>query len=206
MTSSASMVRVDPSRWRAAGLSFKLTPHMATAIAPLEASFSPLPSVPTDQKAGVYVHFPWCLQKCGYCDFLSVATPREAIEHAKYADAVVSELERRTADLGRRTLGSVFFGGGTPSLWEPRELGRVLQAVRHGFAGGTADVEVTVECNPSSLDERRAAALLDQGVNRLSIGVQGLDDERLQFLGRLHDGRGALEAVRTALRAGVPRV
>src|SRR5437762_6638683 len=102
MTSSASMVPVDPSRCRAAGLSFKLTPPMATAIAPLEASFSTPPSA---QKAGVYVHFPWCLQKCGYCDFLSVAAPREAVEHVKYADAVVHELERRAShlgDLGRR--------------------------------------------------------------------------------------------------------
>jgi putative oxygen-independent coproporphyrinogen III oxidase len=176
---------------------------MATAIAPLATD----PSAPaSDQKAGVYVHFPWCLQKCGYCDFLSVAAPREAIDHVQYADSVVRELERRAADLGNLRLGSVFFGGGTPSLWEPRELGRVLRAVRAGFAGGTTGVEVTVECNPSSLDERRAAALLDQGVNRLSIGVQALDDERLAFLGRLHDGPGGLEAVRSALRAGVPRV
>ncbi len=153
---------------------------------------------------GVYVHFPWCLRKCPYCDFLSVAAERPAIPHARYAAGVVAELERRAAGIGPKRLSSVFFGGGTPSLWEPRELGRVLSAIRERFPG--SDPEVTVECNPTSLDEEHARALMDVGVGRLSIGVQGLDEQRLRFLGRLHDVAGGLAAVRAAVRAGVPRV
>ncbi len=154
---------------------------------------------------GVYVHFPWCLKKCGYCDFYSLATERERIPHVAYADAVLAELERRAPELdGRQKLGSVFFGGGTPSLWEPSELGRVLAGIRAAFPGG--DVEVTAECNPSSFDERRAEALLRAGVNRVSLGVQGLDADRLRFLDRLHDAGGALGALAVALRAGFRRV
>lgn len=154
---------------------------------------------------GVYVHFPWCLKKCPYCDFVSFATPRESIDHEGYANAVIAEVERRAALLERRPVSSVFFGGGTPSLWRARELGRVLGAVLER-AGATGDVEVTVECNPTSLDEGHARALRDVGVNRLSIGVQGLDEGRLGFLGRLHSPAGGLDAVRAALRVADLRV
>lgn len=155
---------------------------------------------------GVYVHFPWCLQKCPYCDFVSFAAKREQIEHARYADAVIAELDARAGALAGRPLESVFFGGGTPSLWSPRELGRVLARILELASARADQVEVTVECNPTSLDEDRARALVDVGVGRLSIGVQGLDAGRLRFLGRLHDPAGALDAVQAAVRAGVPRV
>src|SRR5690349_14026694 len=95
---------------------------------------------------GVYVHFPYCLKKCPYCDFVSFAKERESIDHAGYASAVVAELERRRPALEGKRLESVFFGGGTPSLWEPGELGRVLDAIQSA-AGATGDVEITVECN-----------------------------------------------------------
>ncbi len=153
---------------------------------------------------GVYVHFPWCLAKCPYCDFFSLAEERPAIPHRAYADAMLRELERRAADVPALPLSSVFFGGGTPSLWEPKELGRVLSAIRATFPG--TDVEVTAECNPSSFDAERAAALLEAGINRVSLGVQGLEPKRLEFLGRLHDPEGGLAALRTALRAGFARV
>jgi oxygen-independent coproporphyrinogen-3 oxidase len=153
--------------------------------------------------AGVYVHFPWCLAKCPYCDFVSYVTP--AIDHVGYADAVLREVETRAPTFAGRQVDSVFFGGGTPSLWEPRELARVLQDVRRQLGAGSS-VEVTVECNPTSLDGERARALLDAGVNRLSIGVQSLADDRLRFLGRLHDAAGARGAVLEAIAAGMPRV
>jgi putative oxygen-independent coproporphyrinogen III oxidase len=155
---------------------------------------------------GAYVHFPWCLQKCPYCDFLSIAAEPARIPHGAYADAVIAELERRAPGLAERPLGSIFFGGGTPSLWEPRELGRVLRALLSAFSAEPDGVEITVECNPSSFDANRARALIDLGVNRVSIGVQGLDAERLRFLGRLHDVDSGLRAVRDAIGAGVPRV
>jgi oxygen-independent coproporphyrinogen-3 oxidase len=154
---------------------------------------------------GVYVHFPWCLKKCPYCDFYSLATERDAIPHAAYADAVIRELERRASNLEGYTLRSVFFGGGTPSLWKTSELGRVLAHILSTF-GSDRDVEVTAECNPSSFDEKKAEELALCGVNRVSLGVQGLDAERLAFLGRLHDGPGALEALRIALASPIPRV
>lgn len=158
-----------------------------------------------DSRLGVYVHFPYCLQKCPYCDFLSVPELRERIPHRAYADAVLRELERRVPELSERRARSVFFGGGTPSLWEPAELGRVLAGIRAAFDCDD-ELEVTVECNPSSFDRARAEALLEVFVNRVSIGVQSLDAARLAFLGRLHDRDGGLRAVRDALAAGVPRV
>jgi putative oxygen-independent coproporphyrinogen III oxidase len=161
--------------------------------------------------AGVYVHFPWCLAKCPYCDFVSWVEP--GAEHHGYADAVLREISARAALFEGRRITSIFFGGGTPSLWEPSELERVLRAVldladvsRAPRSPPSAEIEVTVECNPTSLDEDKARALVDVGVNRLSIGVQSLSDERLRFLGRLHDARGAIEAVAGAIRARVPRV
>src|SRR5262252_9080719 len=113
----------------------------------------------------VYVHFPWCLQKCPYCDFASATIRRPDVPHVAYADAVLRELDLRAAQLGTAPLRSVFFGGGTPSLWDPRELGRVLRAIRGAFTTTAGELEVTVECNPSSLDAARAAGLREAGVN-----------------------------------------
>ena len=178
-------------------------------------------------RRGVYVHFPFCLAKCPYCDFVSYAKAPASIDHRRYADIVLDELARRSAPVSVSggalprvscsggaappPVGSVFFGGGTPSLWEPRELGRVLSGIRGRLDcvdahGGNAGLEVTVECNPTSIDEDRARALADVGVERVSIGVQGLDDARLKYLGRLHDARLGVAAVKGALRSGLGRV
>jgi oxygen-independent coproporphyrinogen-3 oxidase len=151
----------------------------------------------------VYVHFPWCLRKCPYCDFATSPKERDAVPHVAYADAVLRELEGRAKTLGDARLFSVFFGGGTPSLWDPAELGRVLAAIRGMFVSEAANVEITVECNPSSLDAARAHALCAAGVNRFSIGVQSLDNAELQFLGRLHDRQRALDAIAAAQRTGL---
>lgn len=159
--------------------------------------------------ASIYVHFPWCLAKCPYCDFVSYAAGHDAIDHAGYADAVLREAEARARQLEGRgralRLSSIFFGGGTPSLWEPRELGRVLAALRARFAA-EGELEITVECNPTSLDRDKAAALLSAGVNRLSIGTQSLRADHLRLLGRLHDPDGARRAIDAALAAGAQRV
>ncbi len=127
--------------------------------------------------------------------------PRE-IPHDAYAAAVIAELSRR-APLFRGPLGTLFFGGGTPSLWDPAAIARVIAAVTSSF--GAPD-EVTVECNPTSLDRERAARLTDAGVTRVSIGVQSLRDEHLRYLGRLHDVAGAVRAVGDAVRSGGLRV
>src|SRR5689334_2858788 len=110
------------------------------------------------RNASIYVHFPYCLAKCPYCDFISYAATRESIDHVGYADAVLRELRARANAFAGRSIASVFFGGGTPSLWDPKELGRVLAGALELFQT-TADLEVTVECNPTSLDRERAEAL-----------------------------------------------
>ncbi|MEZ4390023.1 MAG: radical SAM family heme chaperone HemW [Polyangiales bacterium] len=152
--------------------------------------------------AAVYVHFPWCVQRCPYCDFATSAARPEAIPHARYADAVIEELRLRVEAAGGLRPSTLFFGGGTPSLWSHEALGRVVAAVR---ALGPVD-EVTVECNPTSIDAARASALFDLGVTRLSLGVQSLRDEHLRYLGRLHDADGARRAVRAAVAHGGLRV
>ncbi len=154
--------------------------------------------------ASIYVHFPYCLAKCPYCDFVSYATERDTIDHAGYADAVLREARARAEQLRSRDLriASIFFGGGTPSLWTASELGRVVRELRTIFIVDE-DAEITVECNPTSLDAEKARALVSEGVTRLSIGTQSLRAEQLRFLGRLHDPDGARRAVDAALAANV---
>lgn len=153
----------------------------------------------------VYVHFPWCERKCPYCDFATRATEPPAIPERAYTDAVLHELAMRRPALSARRLLSVYFGGGTPSLWSPRQLGRVLAGVRDAFEDEVPELEVTVECNPVSFDRDKAAALRDVGVDRVSLGVQSLDDTQLRYLGRRHDAHRALRAVDDAM-AELPRV
>jgi len=144
----------------------------------------------------VYVHFPYCARKCPYCDFASYRVAQ--IPQRDFTDSVVRELAWRAPSLSGRRLASVFFGGGTPSLWSAPELGRVLAAVRAAFDEEAPQLEITAECNPASLDDAVAAGLREAGINRVSVGVQSLDDERLAYLGRLHDGQGALNSLRAA--------
>ncbi len=146
--------------------------------------------------SGIYVHFPYCSSKCPYCDFNS-----HVLDHddERYADAVISELRHRRSDLGSDRLSSVFFGGGTPSRWDPRAVGRVIQAIFDAY--GAEDLEITLEANPGSVDADRFVAYRDVGVNRLSIGCQSFDDSELQWLGRTHDGTTGARAVETAVAA-----
>jgi len=148
-----------------------------------------------------YVHFPWCLEKCPYCDFVSFKTTRSAIDHEGYAEAVIRELRARAAFFEGHTLRSLFFGGGTPSLWAPAALGRVVDALRDTFPVAD-DFEVTAECNPSSFDAEVVGGLSVAGVHRFSIGVQSLDGAQLKHLGRLHGIEGALASVQAAVQSG----
>lgn len=156
-----------------------------------------------DRDTAVYVHFPWCAKKCPYCDFATRAVEPASIDHDGYADAIARDLESRRAQLEGRRLVSVFFGGGTPSLWSAAALGRTLERIRGAFGSELDDLEVTAECNPSSLSAEQAQAFAAAGINRTSIGVQSLRERHLQFLGRLHDGAGALRALRDAKATGV---
>src|SRR5258708_31149984 len=107
---------------------------------------------------GVYVHFPWCLSKCPYCDFVAYAMSPDAIDHVGYADAVLGELAARRPEVSEGQLATVFFGGGTPSLWQPSEIARVLSGVEAAWGRTSVPTEVSLECDPSSLDYDRARA------------------------------------------------
>lgn len=157
----------------------------------------------TPSRFGVYVHFPYCLSKCPYCDFASVVAER--IPHERYARAVVRELEGRAQEYGRRGVESVYFGGGTPSLWEPECVATVLRAVDELF-GLLPGCEITLEANPGASDAARFEAYLEAGVNRLSIGIQSFSAPVLAGLGRRHGPEEAIRAVETARRAGFENV
>jgi oxygen-independent coproporphyrinogen-3 oxidase len=155
---------------------------------------------------GVYVHFPYCLSKCPYCDFASVVS-RE-IPQQNYARAIIAEMDLRLAEiplLATRRVDSIFFGGGTPSLWDPRCIGQVLDAVRRRFDCDLA-AEITLEANPGAADASRFNGFKEAGVNRLSIGVQSFEASTLRALGREHDGEAAARAFEIARAAGFGNV
>ncbi len=150
----------------------------------------------------LYVHWPFCVSKCPYCDFNSHV--RASVDQAAWATALLADLAHEAAMLPNRRLASIFFGGGTPSLMPPATVAAVIAAAeRHwGFAPG---VEITLEANPSSVEAARFADLASAGVNRVSLGLQSLDDASLRFLGRAHDAREGLAALATA-QSVFPRV
>ncbi len=153
---------------------------------------------------GVYIHFPYCRAKCPYCDF-AVHVVRE-IPHQGYADAVLRELALRAPAFERfGPLRSVAFGGGSPSLWEPASLERVLTAIRDAFPSALP-LEVSLEANPEDLSAAGFKQLRDLGVTRASIGVQSFDDAVLEGLGRFHGGQAARQSVTWALAAGFKSV
>ena len=149
-----------------------------------------------DPGFGVYVHWPFCAAKCPYCDFNSHVR-HQTIDQAVYGRALADELRHMGERAPDRLVTSVFFGGGTPSLMEPATVAAVLDAVA-GLWTVADDVEVTLEANPSSVEAERFAGYRAAGVNRLSLGVQALDDEDLKTLGRLHDADTAIEAIELA--------
>ncbi len=171
-----------------------------------------LPVAPVDKftglsaaKFGVYVHFPYCLSKCPYCDFASTAA--RSVPEAEYAAAILRELEYRVArhDVAGREVQSVFFGGGTPSLWAPRFVGGVLDALAKSLRLGDG-LEITLEANPGAADASQFAGYKTAGVNRLSMGVQSFNLTTLNALGRAHDGPAALKAYDAARAAGFNNV
>ena len=152
-------------------------------------------------RSGLYVHFPYCLRRCPYCDF-TIAIAR-SIPGGRYADAVLAELRLRLDERpawAQRPLDSVYLGGGTPSLWEPREVGRVLEGIA-AVLPLAADAEVSLEANPEVADTARLAGYRAAGVNRLSLGIQSFEPAVLATLGRAHspaDAEGAFGAARAA--------
>ena len=145
----------------------------------------------------LYVHWPFCVSKCPYCDFNSHV--REAIDQQAWREALLADLAHEAALLPGRRLTSIFFGGGTPSLMEPATAGAIIDAAC-GHWQADSGVEITLEANPSSVEAARFADLAAAGVNRVSLGLQSLDDAALAFLGRAHSVTEGLAALDTAQR------
>jgi len=150
----------------------------------------------------LYVHLPWCVRKCPYCDFNSHAVPAAGLPHEAYVDALLDDLEFALQGCAGRELVSVFFGGGTPSLFPPAAIGRVLAAAR-AMVPFAPDAEITLEANPGTLERGRFADYAAVGVNRASLGAQSFDDRQLVALGRIHAGRDVEAAVDDLRAAGI---
>lgn len=143
----------------------------------------------------LYIHWPFCLAKCPYCDFNSHV--RRGIDHALWERALLTDMRREAELAGGETLTSIFFGGGTPSLMPPTLVAKLL-AEAERLWGFDPSIEITLEANPSSVEAANFAALASAGINRVSLGLQALDDEALRFLGRLHDAAEGFAALGVA--------
>jgi oxygen-independent coproporphyrinogen-3 oxidase len=156
-------------------------------------------TAPDDSAFGVYIHWPFCLSKCPYCDFNSHVR-HAAIDEARFVRAFTAEIGHTAARAPGRTVSTIFFGGGTPSLMQPATVGAILDAIAKHWSVAR-DVEVTLEANPTSVEATRFRGYRAAGVNRVSLGVQALDDASLKSLGRTHTVQEALEAVAIARAA-----
>jgi oxygen-independent coproporphyrinogen-3 oxidase len=167
----------------------------ATPVALATPTHVPTSSLPQEEPLALYIHWPFCISKCPYCDFNSHV--RDSVDQDAWRAALLSDLAHEAALTPGRKLRSIFFGGGTPSLMPPATVAALLDAAeRHwGFAPG---IEITLEANPSSVEAARFADIASAGVNRVSLGLQALDDAALRFLGRAHDVSEGLAALATA--------
>ncbi len=152
-------------------------------------------SVTSADPLALYVHWPFCVTKCPYCDFNSHV--RASVDQAQWQAALLADLAFEAARLPGRKLASIFFGGGTPSLMPPATVATIIEAACQHWAPD-GDIEITLEANPSSVEAARFAGFASAGVNRLSLGVQALDDDALKLLGRPHDVAAALAALDVA--------
>ena len=148
----------------------------------------------------LYIHFPWCVRKCPYCDFNSHES-KGAVDESAYVHALLTDLDRDLRGLEPRPLESIFMGGGTPSLFSPEAIDQLLSGVAQRIELAR-EIEITMEANPGTLEADRFDAYRDVGVNRLSIGVQSFDGDCLKALGRIHDPQQAYRAVEHAKQAG----
>ena len=158
------------------------------------AFFSPIP-------LALYIHIPWCVRKCPYCDFNSHEA-RGPLPELAYVDALLRDLEQDLPRVWGRRISSLFIGGGTPSLFSAEALDRLLSGLRARLPL-RPDLEITLEANPGAVERNRFAEFRAAGVNRLSIGVQSFNDGQLQQLGRIHDRRAAFAAAEAAHAAGL---
>lgn len=152
----------------------------------------------------IYVHVPWCVKKCPYCDFNSHARGSELPQSA-YIDCLLDDLQQELPLVQGRKVHSIFFGGGTPSLLDAPAYDRLLSALEHQL-GFEDDIEITLEANPGTAEQRKFSGFRQAGINRLSIGVQSFDDRHLKALGRIHGADEAQQAFAMARRAGFDNI
>ena len=154
--------------------------------------------------AGIYLHIPFCRKKCPYCDFYSIPDGDDSV--TAFVDAAIVESNRNAqSDYGRFKYDSVYLGGGTPSLLKPDDIERLLRNIRRDYTIAD-DCEITVECNPSSLDHAKILRYSEAGINRISLGIQSFSDESLKILGRLHNAKEAVKSYRLIKKAGFANV
>ena len=153
----------------------------------------------TEIPLSLYIHIPWCIRKCPYCDFNS-HQKRSALPETRYVDALIADLNKQAGAVTGRSIDSVYIGGGTPSLFSAHSIERLLDAVARETALAQ-DAEITIEANPGTFDQQNFAGFRSAGVNRISIGVQSFDDVLLRALGRIHDASTAKQAVLAAKQA-----
>jgi oxygen-independent coproporphyrinogen-3 oxidase len=153
----------------------------------------------TTPPLALYIHLPWCVRKCPYCDFNSHAL-RTAIPEEAYIDALIADLDNDLTAIKNRSLISIFMGGGTPSLFSPAAIERLLNAVENRIPF-VKDIEITLEANPGTVEVTRFIGYRAAGVNRLSIGIQSFQADKLKALGRIHDGKEAIRAITAARQA-----
>jgi putative oxygen-independent coproporphyrinogen III oxidase len=148
----------------------------------------------------LYIHVPWCVRKCPYCDFNSHKSP-ETLPENDYIDALIRDLEQEVPTIWGRTIQTIFIGGGTPSLFSAEAYDRLFSSLR-ALLPISHNAEITLEANPGTFEQQRFADYLSLGINRLSIGIQSFNNESLQALGRIHDSQQAIKAVETAHKVG----
>ena len=148
----------------------------------------------------LYIHVPWCVRKCPYCDFNSHKSPDDLPEQA-YIDALIRDLEQEVPHIWGRTVQSIFIGGGTPSLFSAEAYERLFSSIR-ALLPLSPNIEITLEANPGTFESQRFSDYRDIGINRLSIGIQSFNDQSLTALGRIHDSKQAIKAVETAHKVG----
>jgi putative oxygen-independent coproporphyrinogen III oxidase len=153
----------------------------------------------------LYVHIPWCIKKCPYCDFNSHSSSESTLPEQEYLEALERDLSQSSHQAQGRQIASIFFGGGTPSLFNAQSIGRIIEMAQSQI-GLTPDCEITLEANPGTFEQKKFSGYRQVGVNRLSIGIQSFNPDMLKALGRIHNADEALGAVSIARRAGFDNI
>jgi len=163
-----------------------------------------MPEFTTLPPLSLYIHLPWCVKKCPYCDFNS-HTYESGLPEDEYVNALISDLEYQLPSIWGRRIVSVFIGGGTPSLFSAQSINKIMTTIR-SHLNCLPDMEVTMEANPGTVEQNKFNGFYEAGINRLSIGVQSFDDQKLKSLGRIHNANEALNAVEVARKAGFSNI